>query len=549
MSRKLINEIMKKIFTFALMLFIQLVTNSSFAQIPNWQWAKSEGRVNASDYYNDICTDENGNTYITGNFNTATITFGSTTLTNNSSGAKSDFFIVKYNISGNLVWAISAGGTDRDCAYGICVDNNENVYLTGYFQSPTITFGATILTRKSFGTDVFVVKYDANGNAVWSKNHGQQANDSGKSICVDTAGNCYVAGGFTSSSIDFGETTLTCSGYNDMFIAKYDAFGNVIWAIKQGGALNEDVRGIDIDAAGNIYVTEVSQQNDATTDIMTLKYDASGSYVQGNIITGAKNEECSGICADAAGNYYVTGSFKSLTITIGTLTLTNTNTNFSTDFFIVKYDAAGNVAWAKNAAGTGNDYGKSISVDASGNTYLTGTFQSSIIFDTTTLPISGSSNVFVAKYDASGNLTWVINPEGFGYCYKISTLASGDSFLTGCFSGPFSFGSITLTETEITVENSNFFIAKLGNATGIVNMQNNSSNLTIYPNPAQNQLTIETELNAKQKFDIVNIMGQIVYTSTIEKTTTIDLSQFSNGVYMIKIESEKLNIIQKFVKQ
>ena len=73
--------------------------------------------------------------------------------------------------------------------------------------------------------------------------------------------------------------------------------------------------------------------------------------------------------------------------------------------------------------------------------------------------------------------------------------------------------------------------------------------LILYPNPTQNQLTIETELNTKQKFDIVNIMGQIVYTSTIEKTTTIDLSQFPNGIYMVKIESEKLNIVQKFIKQ
>ncbi len=93
-------------------------------------------------------------------------------------------FVVKYDASGNVVWAKSAGGTSNDIGNGIAVDASGNSYVTGYFVSPTITFSTTTLTNASSGTsDMFVVKYDASGNVVWARSAGGTNYDSGEWYC------------------------------------------------------------------------------------------------------------------------------------------------------------------------------------------------------------------------------------------------------------------------------------------------------------------------------------------------------------------------------
>src|SRR5258706_5562555 len=125
---------MRNAFTIILLLtFIQ-----AESQPLSWAWARSAGSVN-DDYSNATCTDASGNVYITGTFQGSTITFGSYTLHNTATG-NLDVFIVKYDAGGNVVWAKSGGGTLNDWAYGITTDLNGNVFITGHFVSPHVTF-------------------------------------------------------------------------------------------------------------------------------------------------------------------------------------------------------------------------------------------------------------------------------------------------------------------------------------------------------------------------------------------------------------------------
>src|SRR5438034_11536727 len=102
-------------------------------------WAWAKsGGSISNDYSNATCTDANGNVYVTGTFQGSTITFGSYTLHNVATGSL-DIFIVKYDANGNVLWAKSGGGTGYDYAYGICADVNGNVYITGYFRGPFVT--------------------------------------------------------------------------------------------------------------------------------------------------------------------------------------------------------------------------------------------------------------------------------------------------------------------------------------------------------------------------------------------------------------------------
>jgi hypothetical protein len=125
-------------------------------------WAKSAGGItagpNTGDWAEGISTDASGNIVVTGKFSSPTITFGTITLTNTDSFALGDVFVVKYDPSGNVLWGKSVGGTGDDLGYGISTDASGNLVVTGHFSSPTITFGATILTNSFLGGSMFVSK-------------------------------------------------------------------------------------------------------------------------------------------------------------------------------------------------------------------------------------------------------------------------------------------------------------------------------------------------------------------------------------------------------
>ena len=141
-------------------------TTITSAQTPNWKWARSAAG-GEYDQSSTITTDASGNVIIAGYFASDFITLGSITLQNAGLGFD-DVFIAKYDSSGNLVWAQSFGSTSDDKATAVTTDNAGNIYLTGYFYSPTITIGTYTFTNAGNVGDIFIVKYDSNGNILWA---------------------------------------------------------------------------------------------------------------------------------------------------------------------------------------------------------------------------------------------------------------------------------------------------------------------------------------------------------------------------------------------
>lgn len=161
-----------------------------------------------------------------------------------------------------LQWATQAGGTGGDFGFGIATDGPGNSYVTGAFSSTT-TFGAgedneTELTAAG-GSDVFVAKYDRNGQLLWATLAGGTGTDWGNGIAIDGPGNSYVAGIFqgiaTFGEGEDNETGLTASGSFDAFVAKYDRNGDLLWAKQASGTSNEIGWGIATDSRGNSYVS------------------------------------------------------------------------------------------------------------------------------------------------------------------------------------------------------------------------------------------------------------------------------------------------------
>ena len=117
------------------------------------------------------------------------------------------------------LWAINSGGVSSDYAQCIAVDSEGNCYVTGYFRF-TATFGSTTLTGKG-DKDIFIAKADKDGNWLWAKKAGEGRDDEGFGIAVDSEGNCYVTGYIALTEVD--------AGYADIFIAKFDKDGNWLW--------------------------------------------------------------------------------------------------------------------------------------------------------------------------------------------------------------------------------------------------------------------------------------------------------------------------------
>jgi hypothetical protein len=218
----------------------------------NFKWANSAGGGGISDYCTGICTDKNGNSYITGHFNSDTLFFDGIEVYNNTGGKI--FFVAKYDSSGNVIWARSCGKYASFKNPGIGLDADGNCYIGGSFQTSNYV-GFDNIQYSANGCSFFLVKHDVAGNLVWAKIADSPYLCELNGIQTDDAGNCYLTG-FFNNMIIFGSTLLVSTGFNDVFVAKYDSTGTALGGQKAGGMDEGDYgSALATDAMGNSYIT------------------------------------------------------------------------------------------------------------------------------------------------------------------------------------------------------------------------------------------------------------------------------------------------------
>jgi len=188
-----------------------------------WQWAVSGGGTGYDGGAN-LAVNASGNTYITGYFS-VNATFGNTTLTSNGI---LDVFVAKLNSDGVWQWATSAGGTNYDIGSALAVDASGNTYITGYYLG-TVTFGSTMLTSQG-DKDVYIAKLNSDGVWQWAVSGGGTGEDWGYGIALDTNRNIYITGIFWGTAT-FGSTVLTTQGASDVFVVKLNNDGAWQWAV------------------------------------------------------------------------------------------------------------------------------------------------------------------------------------------------------------------------------------------------------------------------------------------------------------------------------
>ncbi|MCU0439645.1 MAG: putative Ig domain-containing protein [Raineya sp.] len=528
----------------------------------SYVWAKKAG-ASGFDSGQNITTDASGNVYTIGVFQ-GTVDFdpGSGTFNLNAAGGQ-DIFVQKLDALGNFVWAKKIGGGGDDVGYGIAVDASNNVYITGSFQN-TVDFdpeSGTFNLNSAGSEDIFVEKLDASGNFVWAQAIGGTSADIGNSIAVDASGNVYTTGHFQ-GTVDFDSGTSTFNlvsvGNVDIFVQKVDASGNFVWAKGMGGTSFDTAYDISVDASSNIYITGIFYNTvdfdpgsgtfnltAALQDIFVEKLDASGNFVWAKSIGGVSTDTGSSIALDASNNVYITGSFQN-TVDFdpgsGTFNITSTSAR---DIFIEKLDVSGNFVWVKSIEGTGSDAGNSIALDASGNIYTTGFFDSTADFDPGSgtfnlTSVGGSTDFFISKLDASGNFVWALSvgSTSLDISYGITVDASGGIYTTGYFTGTVDFDKSTLVANLVSAGFRDAFVYKVIQCPSISILPSSMVSGTI--GSSYNQTLTQTGLNGVSTWsldagslptglNLDSFTGDITGTPTTTGTFSFTI-KVSNGV-------------------
>jgi hypothetical protein len=522
---------MKHIFT---LIFILL---SFMQQAQTWTWAQSPvSDPNGEGDGTTMCTDASGNVFISGIYS-GSMTAGTYSIANGFS------YFGKYNSAGVPQWLVSASTSILIYPYGACADQNGNSYFTGYF---TLDMSIGNFSLSSLGSSMFLVKFDPNGNVLWLKQP-TFGSSYGYGNSCDAAGNIYVAGSFDSSAV-FGSYTLsTVQGTNNIFLAKYNPAGNVLWAKQSTGTANDYAYSVSSDAVGNAYITGAFNSsviafgtptlaNGGGPNIFIAKYDMNGNIQwarngYGNALTDAGMI----VCHDGASNVYMAGHFTSNPLVLGTTTLSNPT---GQNMLLAKYDASGNLIWVRTSTGgTGSTW--SMSADAN-NIFVCGTPGSTTTFGSYTLVAPMTSDpAYLVQYNSSGTAVYASMLESGGDDYLgVAVDHSCHVYMSGDFAtNTYTLGSNTLTLTG----GESAFVAKLsyscqGQPDGLAEVNRSSSPVKIYPNPSAGEFTIETE-EKNPLVSIYNLPGEKVFEKRVETSSELLKTALPPGIYICRIES------------
>lgn len=328
-----------------------------------------------------------------------------------------------------FLWAerIASNGSwpEGEANVGLALDTNDNCYVTGFFDG-TNDFGGVILTNQSAdGSDVFVAKYNSNAALQWVQRAGGTFTNYGRAINVDANGNIYVTGGYQGPA-SFDGVNLPATSGEQFFLAKYDSAGAVQWVRTSTGGSDDNYGiGLAVDSAGDSYALAVmdhsgtsltfgsktvSTINGGHTLLILVKYDHAGVAQWAQLFESTEETYGSKLAVDAVGNVYVRGTFESdMTIESSNLTVSTGSTR---NMFLAKLDGTGALTWVQHPTGGNVDEG-GVAVDPAGNVYTTGWYATNLYFGAgINLTNAGPFDAFLAKYNGSGAIQWARQAGG-----------------------------------------------------------------------------------------------------------------------------------------
>lgn len=554
-------------------------------QTPNWQWATS-GTGTGTEGSNKVISDNNGNSVVGGLYE-GSMTLDGTTVSVHANNAGlpfdlKDFYMAKYNATGNLAWIVYPTAVDTCFASRISdfvADQAGNIYAFFYYSPFNVNSGLI------FGTDTIrenggLIKFDPSGNVIWYSGIDAKSGTShyGSKISVDDQGNVYLIQNFSSNEASRIYDTVTVSNQNptsgtELILVKYNSSGSALWGKTFGGNSYDDPLGVQVVNNSDVYIFGSFNSDtlffDATNYVISTagggfadpdyfysKLDANGNIIWAKSIAygsaGVSNAYFQiKAVVNNAGEIFLADQNLNSTLDIGSITLN------SPGFFIAKTDANGVPLWATVVGDSLVEAPNDIQLDGSGNIYVIGSFvyDSIQMANTTfynTAPGSFTYDFYVAIFDSNGLPIGAFSGGGDDSEYAMFAVNSNSSMF---LSGSFSSNSLTFDSTILSNPNfpsNHMFLTYSTPILSGLNDPDFSENFSIYPNPATAEINLQIKniAAAPSTISILNSLGEIVYSKAIsnELNSTIDVSRLPSGVYVLQVQDQKNVSSGKFIK-
>lgn len=446
------------------------------------------------------------------------------TSNSNISGNKSqncygyvDYWIVKLDINGNILWEKTIGGSASDNLTSAIETSSGDIILAGYSNSD-ISYDKTENSRGGF--DFWVVKINSMGTIIWDKTYGGSGYE--RLMTIDKLNdNELIIGGYSNSNVS-GDKNENSRGNYDYWILKIDGNGSIIWQKTIGGSNVDILRSLKYDQDGNILLAGESNSTisgDRTIsqplsgDIWLLKLSNSGSIIWQKSFLA---ENISNILVNSSNDYVLL-----VTRPWSTLPLKTSQLSYSTYSIIFKIDNNGNMIWNYTNYGANPDNITSDLIEVEDGYVYTSNYQYSI-------PIKA----VVSKISFSGNLIWNHFFETDSN-EQISSICKGNNGLICVVnSAANSFGD----KTENSFGQNDYWVVKFNPETLDVN-HNQKNNFIIFPNPFESTINIKNYSLSTHNLTIYNNLGQILFQK--EKISDLDYKldlNLKSGNYFLKIE-------------
>jgi len=526
-----------------------------------------------SDEGRSCATDGNGNVYLAG-FTVSSNAIASNGHQNTFGGSR-DAFLVKFNSNGGRLWATYYGGNDNDFGNSCITDNSDHVFLAGHtYSSATIASGGYQDTLRG-QSDAFLVKFNSSGVRQWATYYGGSSGDYSTSCAVDSEGDVFLAGATQSNAsiAEDGHQETYGGGTEDAFLVKFSSTGVRQWATYYGGSGTDVGGSCTTDRSGNVYLAGFTGSTSAIVsdghqniygggewDAFLVKFNGSGVHQWSTYYGGGSDDFGYSCTTDGNDNVYLAGSTES-TSAIASAGHQETYGG-NRDAYLVKFSSNGARQWGTFYGGSGADGANAVATDGSSNVYMTGWTNSSTAIaseghqDTIGSPFFGSA--FLVKFNASGVRQSATYYGGHYGCvgYSCATDSNGNVYLAGyteSLTGIASQGHQNTHGGGAEFRYDAYLVKFDGIGTGLNDIDLMESSNTVFPNPGNGFFTLVTSAEGLVRITVKDISGREVlhesYTATLGAAHSIDISNEANGIYTLRIETEKGTSGVKLVKE
>ena len=533
---------------FILIIWLMIKDNTMNAQ--TFFWSNQIG----SEYYDSGgsgCCDNEGNFYFAGGFQGIFCYFQTDTLVRHG---VNDLFLVKYDPTGKELWVRQIGGWNEESFESIEVnyDNVSNhIFISGSFYG-AVSFGSCIMTSRG-RLDIFLLKYNLDGNCVWGTQAGGDGDDEASKIAFDKNGCIYMCGS-NSLTANFDDFEIPRGG----FLAKFNQDGKCQWAknkfawsqIRTPGLKIFDsdiiVGGcLGVDDTVRIDTIVIAHKGFCSSLICCFDSKGDAKWLREGI--SLYTESVSDIAIDVDGNIFQTGYFVDSINFSGTFLASKTGKQ---EMFLVKYDKTGKPLWARQTVSSYYAEGFSLSTDRNGKITVTGHYSGTTRFDDFQVKSISNEDMFMTSYDNSGKCLGAYsfgNGLGSGICND----TEGNPYFTYLFSGSTSLGSKVFNSYGGT----DIIIAKCSAITGLEEPPKNEQNtLLIYANPNTGKCNItipdEFKNDKNLRLQIFDNKGRLIQQSAVEiaeDKIKLNIEAQAKGMYTAILSNGKKSYSGKIV--